>query len=825
MRKIMRQLCEAMLALLSGTAGGVLGEPRPFTVSDAIGMTMPVPPGSNYLGLHEGEDEYAWSPDIRHVIVYTVRGNVSTGYLEDTLLLFDREEILGHLRNKSGTTAPPGSVLARFENNSRSVTMFPAISNWRWLSGGRQLFFLARGRQTGGVSQIFSYDLQAHELQQRTRHPEDILKFEIADNAAVVVYAVAAAVGKDAQRERRNRSGFAIQGESLDQVIWADQPQMANVATTYFALDLNSNKVRSMRFDRFMMDGWHPSQMQVSPLGRWAVVTSDERTMPAYWAEYPWIARNNKRTNVDAEDGEPGSGNALALFRQIQLIDLTTGESHPLLDAPSSMEGFLPTILAWSADESRLVLQSYRPLKGLAPKERERWRDSLGILEVNLRSGIVTPVSTDAPPFDPFKWSIYYQKDGRNILQPTSLWLGNDNIIVEETVSNETLNEPGSEVPVLLSRLVFDHAYVRQSGRWRSDAAHSHEHTITYAPSPLKLYKIESSNIPPNLEALERTSGRRRIVTDFNPQLDALTLGQVEIMTWKDRFGQEMTAGVQLPPHFQAGTPYPLVIQTYGFSDLQFALGGATTGGYAARVLANHGILVIQLQCGLAPTATHAASAMFSTMCYEDTIDALDAKGLIDRKRVGIAGFSHSGLEVQYATAFIKYPLMAAVVVDASQASPWDYVMKYGQDAWAGYDRSSLSLIGAPLFGDGINLWLERSPTFHLDQIRAPIRFEYHGLRYPPAAWDTFAILKRVHRPVELIEMPRESHTMSTVPGWYASQQGSVDWFTFWLQGAIDPDPSKAEQYRRWAHLQHQQELQIAEETRKAASGATSSGS
>jgi hypothetical protein len=26
----------------------------------------------------------------------------------------------------------------------------------------------------------------------------------------------------------------------------------------------------------------------------------------------------------------------------------------------------------------------------------------------------------------------------------------------------------------------------------------------------------------------------------------------------------------------------------------------------------------------------------------------------------------------------------------------------------------------------------------------------------------------------------------------------NLDWFRFWLQGAVDADPAKAEQYRRW---------------------------
>jgi hypothetical protein len=34
-----------------------------------------------------------------------------------------------------------------------------------------------------------------------------------------------------------------------------------------------------------------------------------------------------------------------------------------------------------------------------------------------------------------------------------------------------------------------------------------------------------------------------------------------------------------------------------------------------------------------------------------------------------------------------------------------------------------------------------------------------------------------------------------------ASQGGSVDWFRFWPHGYEDPDPSKANQYKRWRGL------------------------
>jgi len=168
---------------------------------------------------------------------------------------------------------------------------------------------------------------------------------------------------------------------------------------------------------------------------------------------------------------------------------------------------------------------------------------------------------------------------------------------------------------------------------------------------------------------------------------------------------------------------------------------------------------------------------------------------------------------VHYATAFADYPLAAALIVDSIQATPWQYVMNYGfpEESWINWDTtfpdsSEGSYIGAPFFGEeGIKVWLARSPAFHLDRIRTPIRFEYHGNLMPPGAWDSFSILKHMRRPVELAHLPREEHQPTTPWGHYTSMQSSVDWFNFWLRGRCDPDPVKSEQCRRWENLRMQQ--------------------
>jgi hypothetical protein len=63
-------------------------------------------------------------------------------------------------------------------------------------------------------------------------------------------------------------------------------------------------------------------------------------------------------------------------------------------------------------------------------------------------------------------------------------------------------------------------------------------------------------------------------------------------------------------------------------------------------------------------------------------------------------------------------------------------------------------------------------------------------------------------------------HILSNPAARMASQGGSVDWFGFWLQGYEDPDPAKAEQYKRWRELRT---LQAENDKKTAAAGTSAS--
>jgi hypothetical protein len=127
-------------------------------------------------------------------------------------------------------------------------------------------------------------------------------------------------------------------------------------------------------------------------------------------------------------------------------------------------------------------------------------------------------------------------------------------------------------------------------------------------------------------------------------------------------------------------------------------------------------------------------------------------------------------------------------------------------------------LIGAAPFGEGLQLWLKNSPGFHLDKVAAPllIAVEKAGAI---EMFQPYSQLRYLKKPVELVRMNTDEHVITNPVERLASQGLSVDWFRFWLQGYEDPDPSKAEQYKRWHELRA---LQAENEKKTNNSQATS---
>jgi hypothetical protein len=107
---------------------------------------------------------------------------------------------------------------------------------------------------------------------------------------------------------------------------------------------------------------------------------------------------------------------------------------------------------------------------------------------------------------------------------------------------------------------------------------------------------------------------------------------------------------------------------------------------------------------------------------------------------------------------------------------------------------------GAP-FGDGLQHWLASAVTFKLDRVDTPLRIEAITKLSVLEEWEIYSSLTQQAKPVDLIYIPHGQHILQKPLERYASQQGNVDWFRFWLEDYEDSDPAKSQQYLRWRTL------------------------
>ena len=176
----------------------------------------------------------------------------------------------------------------------------------------------------------------------------------------------------------------------------------------------------------------------------------------------------------------------------------------------------------------------------------------------------------------------------------------------------------------------------------------------------------EGLNEPPILVATISETGESRIVLDPNPQLADISLLPVDVFEWEDRHGRTNTGGLIRPANFDPGRRYPLVVQTHGFRRDRFFRVGYSDTATAGRALASRNIVVLQADEAALDIDNPPINIEETGLdVYLGAIDNLAADGVIDAERVGISGYSFSGLTAAASIAFAPERFSAAVIANA----------------------------------------------------------------------------------------------------------------------------------------------------------------
>jgi hypothetical protein len=456
------------------------------------------------------------------------------------------------------------------------------------------------------------------------------------------------------------------------------------------------------------------------------------------------------------------------------IVNTVTQTMHVLGDAPAFSIGGV----AWSADARSVVVSgNYLPLYVDDPLERQTRKTTGWAVEVNVKSNHSTKIVSAKPGYyyQLLKWD---SKTATVYLKPR--------LISDVEVAGDVMRRSEQAL-----------AYQKAGDRWEKV-----DSVFQESKREFDVREEQDMNTAPYLVTLDPTTSKKSLLMNPNPQFSKLHFGHVEEISWKGNDGTAYAGGLYLPPDYALGTTYPFVIQTHGWNPEIFSMDGLSTAGYAARALAAAGFVVAQTRIPKQLGTTLEGPQNMSM--FEGLIDSLSARGMIDRSRVGLLGWSRTGYHVRYTLAFSKYPIAAAIVADGMDGGYWQYVVGLNQPAFISQLFEAQN--GTAPFGPGRQSWLEKVPSFNLDRVYTPIRQLGFGPFWYEYNWESFVALRRLGRPVELIWLPDALHEPVKPSERMVAQQGTVDWFRFWLQSYEDPDQAKAQQYARWRELRKLQD-------------------
>jgi dipeptidyl aminopeptidase/acylaminoacyl peptidase len=284
---------------------------------------------------------------------------------------------------------------------------------------------------------------------------------------------------------------------------------------------------------------------------------------------------------------------------------------------------------------------------------------------------------------------------------------------------------------------------------------------------------------PRELYVLSSATARPKRLTELNAAFDAIELGKVERVTWKNE-GFDEDGVLIYPPGFDAAKTYPLVVYIHGGPRAS-----STTGfAYLPQLFAAQGWVVFQPNYrgsdNLGNKYEHAIVQDSGAGPGRDVmagIQSLQARGFIDKDRIVVGGWSYGG----YMTSWMigHYPIFKAAVSGAAVNNLLDaYSLSDGNQmrAW--------TMGGSPFVGDNMKRYIEQSPLTYAQNIKTPtlILSDTGDYRVPiTQSYEMYHALRDNGVTVKFIAYPVTGHSPEDPIHGSDIDHRYIDWFTQYL--------------------------------------------
>ena len=287
---------------------------------------------------------------------------------------------------------------------------------------------------------------------------------------------------------------------------------------------------------------------------------------------------------------------------------------------------------------------------------------------------------------------------------------------------------------------------------------------------------------------MEMETGRATKITDVNPELRELSLGELSVVKWKSFDEMEIFGLLLRPPKADKRTP--MLVYVHG------GPGGGVTHGlfpqfmhvvpqvdpYPVEAFASAGYAVLfpmpRGGAGYGEKGQRAIVNAWGEADYRDImagVDAMIAQGIADPERLGVMGASYGGYMTNWIvtqTGRFKAASAAASISDLSDpyylTDGGEFMVEYFKKPWE--NRES---------------YAAHSPLTFADRVTTPLLLQ-HGerdQRVPIAgAWKFYRTLKAMNKVVEFDIYPRGGHVMVEPQLQREMMRRNYEWFLRWVK-------------------------------------------
>jgi len=307
------------------------------------------------------------------------------------------------------------------------------------------------------------------------------------------------------------------------------------------------------------------------------------------------------------------------------------------------------------------------------------------------------------------------------------------------------------------------------------------------------VYTRQTYKDPPDIWVTDASLANGKKLTDIagaNKQDQFLWSSGVILVDYTSAKGDKLQGALHLPANYEKGKSYPTIV--YFYEKLSQTANNYLTPvipgtGFNASVYTSHGYAVFN------PDIKYKLNdpGMSAVWCMVPAVKAAIATGVVDPKRVGIHGHSWGG----YQTAFLitQTDMFAAAVAGAPLT---DMISMYAivyKNAGIGngeiFESDQGRFTGPPY--ENWEAYTRNSPVAHAANVKTPLIIlsnDKDGAVDFTQGMEYYNTLRRLQKPVVLLEYPGENHGLARLPNQKDYAIRMQEFFDHYLMGKPMPD-------------------------------------